>query len=344
MLLKRNRIWHYQTKIGGRTFRRSTGQTNRRKAEDVAKQIEAQVRLRKRPRRDWGELSQAMVREVARIETDISPGRAERALSTFSMFLQWLERDPDVGEIAHDVLEAYQRHRLRLVGANTVNLDLVLLLRLLRQNGVNVRKPCRKAGRETVVRPFSPNEFKRLLQHANDGEPTLYLTLLFTGARLAELVPSRRSTHKSLLKNEVDFEKGLIHIRQAKGRNGRSLRPRPPIPVPKHVLRLIREEMAKTPSDYPFVFTPRPGAGRVFDRTLKRAGIPKIDGAGRKLVIHSIRHAYATIMAEQVQHNPHFLKHLLGHRSILTTDRYCHQVQASALPVSDLEGLISTWK
>ena len=54
------------------------------------------------------------------------------------------------------------------------------------------------------------------------------------------------------------------------------------------------------------------------------------------------RHRYCTILAEQVQHNPHFLKHLLGHSSILTTDRYCQQVKAPALPVRDLDGLIST--
>ena len=114
MLIKRNRVWHYQTKIDGRTFRRSTSETARRRAEAVARKIEAEARLRRRQPSDWLRLSHAMKREVARIETDISSRQAERALNTFTGFLRWMGRDPDITEITHDCWRTSNDTGLRL--------------------------------------------------------------------------------------------------------------------------------------------------------------------------------------------------------------------------------------
>ena len=65
-----------------------------------------------------------------------------------------------------------------------------------------------------------------------------------------------------------------------------------------------------------------------------------MDPAGRKLLLHSFRHTYATLMAEQVQNNPHFLKSVLGHSKISTTDRYC-QVEPRMIPIGDLNQLLA---
>lgn len=335
-LIKRNKVWHYQTKINGKTFRRSTGATDRRHAQKVAKQFETEVQLRRKQPEDWLKLSQAMDREVERIEEDISSGQAKRALASFAAFLKWLGRDPDLSEINHDLLEEYQRHRLNRVSRNTVHKDLNFLLRLLHENDYFVPKPKAKRGRETEVRAFTPNELVAIFENVTDHWRPLYATLLVTGARPAELLPSNRSQHKPLLKTEVDFKKGLIQVRQAKGRCGKRPRSRPPIPVPKDVLDLLKEQIARTPEDYPFVFTPNNNCARAFDATLKRAGIEKVDPVGRKLVLHSFRHSYATLMAEQVQNNPHFLKSVLGHTKITTTDRYC-QVQPQVVPIAGLQ-------
>jgi len=333
-LIKRNRIWHYQAKINGRTFHRTTGHTDRRLAQQVARKIETEVRLRKKQPGDWLRLSQAMNREVARIETDVSGRRAERVLSSFGAFLKWLGRDPDITEITQDLLESFQRHRLKVVARSTVNQDLTCLLRLLRENGIHVAKPSPKAGRETEVRAFTRDELVLVFNHVTEYWRPLYATLLVTGARPAELSPSPRSAHKPLLKTEIDFESGIIHLRQAKGRLGKRPRSRPPIPVPQDVLHLLKEQVARTPGAYPFVFTAAHNAARDFNRTLQRAGIPRVDAADRKLMLHSFRHTYATLMAGQVSNNPHFLKSLLGHSKITTTDRYC-QVEACVVPISD---------
>ena len=126
------------------------------------------------------------------------------------------------------------------------------------------------------------------------------------------------------------------YTREKKDRNEeKNTRQRPPIPVPEDVLVLLKEHVNGTAPDYPFVFTANSNSVRDFDATPDRAGIPKVDAAGRKLLLHSFRHTYATLMAEQVQNNPHFLKAILGHTRITTTDRYC-QVQAAVVPISKL--------
>jgi site-specific recombinase XerD len=83
------------------------------------------------------------------------------------------------------------------------------------------------------------------------------------------------------------------------------------------------------------VFTSNTNTARNFDVSVKRTGIAKVDPAGRKLLLHSFRHTYATVMAWQVQNNPHFLKSILGHGKITTTDRYC-QVEPKVVPISGL--------
>jgi len=206
------------------------------------------------------------------------------------------------------LLEDFQRHRLKTVALATAHKDLNFILRMLRENGIHLPKPASKAGRETEVRAFTREELVLLFNHVTDHYRPSYATLLVTGARPAELIPSLRSTHKPLLKTEVDFEAGVVHLRQAKGRSGKRVRCRPPIPIPRDVLGLLREQIARTPEFYPFVFTVAHDAARDFNATLRRAGIPKVDAAGRKLVLHSFRHTYATLMAAQVHNNPHFLK------------------------------------
>lgn len=184
-LIKRGKIWHYQTKINGKTFRRSTGRSDRRLAEKEARKIETEARLRKKQPSDWLRLSQAMDREVERIETDISARQAERALNSFTAFMSWLGRDPEITEITHDLLEDYQRHRLEKVALATAHKDLNFILRMLRQDGIHLAKPSPKAGRETEVRALTRDELILLFNHVTDHYRPLYATLLVTGARPA---------------------------------------------------------------------------------------------------------------------------------------------------------------
>ncbi len=84
-----------------------------------------------------------------------------------------------------------------------------------------------------------------------------------------------------------------------------------------------------------YVFPQNQSLAQLFNRILERAGIAKQDNLGRKLVAHSFRHTYATMMSEVVGGNPFILKQALGHSQISTTDRYCHpHVPAEVIDIS----------
>ena len=63
--------------------------------------------------------------------------------------------------------------------------------------------------------------------------------------------------------------------------------------------------------------------GREFNEALASAGIAKRDALGRELRMHSLRHTYCTMMAQQVS-NALALSRLLGHKRVSTTERYYH--------------------
>ena len=357
MLIKRGKVWYYQTKINGKTWKRSTGHSDKRLAEREARKFEAQVRLRKNRPGDWLKFSQAAHRETQRLEADVSFRCAKRALESFTEFLKWAGRDVELTEIDTPLLEEFQRHRLRRVclkcgelpkisettcvkcqGAvgsrvalSTITKDLDSIIRLLDQNDIALKKPSLKPGRRRETRAFTYDELIRFFNHCSESFRPLYATLLCTGARLAELAPSSRSTHTPLLKTELDFENGLIRLRQAKARPGSKAKLRPPIPIPADLVELLRWQITQTPDDYPFVFTRQHNPTREFQAALRRVGIPVTDAAGRHLWIHSFRHTYCTLLSELIS-NAWQLKEILGHAKLSTTERYTH-VDAKVIPL-----------
>jgi integrase len=139
-----------------------------------------------------------------------------------------------------------------------------------------------------------------------------------------------------LLKSEVDLEHRVVLVRSAKGRSGEPAKTRR-LAIPEALVEALREQMRNT--EGPYVFERAHKCARDFDSTLRRAEIPKLDPLGRKLTIHSFRHTFATLMAECIGHNPFFLKKMLGHKRITTTQQYCNPAApVRALPF-DLESL-----
>ena len=66
------KIWHYQVKLNGRTWCRSTGETSRRRAEVKAAELKRLAdTLRKRPA-GCLQLKRAIIEEVARVKIEVS--------------------------------------------------------------------------------------------------------------------------------------------------------------------------------------------------------------------------------------------------------------------------------
>lgn len=137
----------------------------------------------------------------------------------------------------------------------------------------------------------------------------LFLALLSTGARPAELRPSSKSNHAALLKRELHFDEGAVHLRSAKMSEGHRSSSRR-VKADDQLLALLASQCESTKGN--FVFPALPNLFRYFNRVLQAADISKIDDLGEKLTAHSFRHTYATLMAQKVQGDPLALQHALG--------------------------------
>ena len=125
--------------------------------------------------------------------------------------------------------------------------------------------------------------------------------LAFTGCRRSELL--------ALRVRNVDFERGLIHIRNAKGRKDRS------IPMfERAVVPLRRRSKGKTGSILVFeTFTAR-SLYRAVTMLAGRAGV-------ETFTPHSFRHAFATDLVHSGAPLDH-VQRLMGHESLETTQLY----------------------
>ena len=332
-----SKTWYYQCQINGKKWSRPTGETDKRRAKAKVAELEAQAKLlRKRPERS-PKLSRAIVAEINRIESDVSHQAAERTRYALKNFIAWLGRDTLLEKIDFKLLEEYQRHRLRKAAVNTVNRELYAICSLLRENGFRIPKPAHKPGRKTEQREFTADELRRFFDACTDEfHRNLFLLLLATGARPAEVLPSERSGHVALLKKEVEPATCSVTIRTAKARQGQKIKSRV-IQIPEDLMDRLVRQMDHIAG--PHVFPPNGALAKLFDRILGRAGIPKVDELGRKLTAHSFRHTYATLQASAVPFNPFLLKAIMGHSQLSTTDRYCHpRSEAQVVDVASLLG------
>jgi len=327
--------WVAQFRVNGRLYTRSTHQTDPRKAEKVAEEMKRQVRLVCVRPGAAHKLSEARVAEVARLEADVSHWQADRAEYGLWNFQAWAG-DINLDRIDTTMLEEFQRTRLKVVSKETADKELIFIAGMLRRNGYAVEKPRSKPGRVTEQRPFNREELKRFFEHCPEDFRALFLLMLCTGARPAELIPSFRSSHTPILKSEVDYDESIVTIRSAKvmpGRKGKVRRIKIQPALADELQAVAQSHSLKS------VFKPVLNLFRYFNRILVAAGIERLDPLGRKVTAHSFRHTFATLMAESVNHNPFMVQHLLGHSQIATTARYCHPAnEAQVVNITDLMG------
>jgi integrase len=172
---------------------------------------------------------------------------------------------------------------------------------------------------------LTPEQLDALL-HAIDEEPNrqvanLMKMALFSGMRRGELF--------RLKWEDVDFDRGIIHIREPKGGIDQK------IPL-NQSSREILESHKRTGS--PFVFPGRGGKQRVdikkqVNRLKKKAGIPEDFRA-----LHGLRHVYASLLASSGQVDLYTLQRLMTHKSPQMTQRYAHLQDEALQRASNVVG------
>jgi integrase len=172
---------------------------------------------------------------------------------------------------------------------------------------------------------LNPDQLSALLE-AMEQDPNLMAAnfmkmALFTGMRRGELF--------RLQWQDVDFERGFIHIRTPKGGQDQK--------IPLNAA--ARDLLASHPhTGSPYVFPGRGGRQRTdinkqVTRIKEAAGLPKDFRA-----LHGLRHVYASMLASSGQVDLYTLQKLLTHKSAAMTQRYAHLRDDALRRASDLAG------
>jgi len=159
---------------------------------------------------------------------------------------------------------------------------------------------------------FSENELKRIIMATNNLKHRAMLCLAYSaGLRISEIV--------NLKMQDIDKERMVINIRQAKGRKDRQVMLSPAL---LDLLRIYYYEEKKKPKVYLFEGQYE---GKYSKRSVEKVMIAAKLKAGvrKKGSIHAIRHSFATHLLEGGT-DIFTIKDLLGHSSLKTTAIYAH--------------------
>lgn len=142
----------------------------------------------------------------------------------------------------------------------------------------------------------------------NVKHKVLLMLLYYGGLRLSEA--------RSLRWEDLDFERGIIHIKHGKGDRDRAVFLHPRLSEALSVMGVKSSGYVLISSISKGAYTPR-GIQLTVADIAKRVGIKK------RVSPHTLRHSFATHLLESGADVRHIQK-LLGHRNLSTTQVYAH--------------------
>ena len=145
--------------------------------------------------------------------------------------------------------------------------------------------------------------------------------------KMALLTGMRRGELLGLKWDDVDFERGFIHIRDPKGGQDQK------IPLNAKAQKLLQSHPR---TDSPYVFPGRGGRKRgdinhQIKQIKEAAGLPRDFRA-----LHGLRHVFASMLASSGQVDLYTLQKLLTHKSFTMTQRYAHLRDQALRHAADL--------
>jgi len=279
-------------------------------------------------------LRKRMLEELQR--RNYSPETAREYILAVKQFAQYFDKSPDL--LGAEEVRRFQLYLLteKKLAPATVKLRMsalrFLYKKTLKRRDLNFDDiPFPKAPKKLPV-ILSPHEVMQLINAAwNLMHRTIWMVLYGTGMRRTEV--------RMLKVEDIDSERMVIHIRNAKGSRDRE------VPLTPVLLRALRKYYRwKKPRVYLFPST-RGHLGEdqpVSDKTIwhvcrmaaKRAGINK------KVGPHSLRHSYASHLLDAGT-DLRTIQFLLGHARLEHTLIYLHlskrHLQATINPLDQLE-------
>lgn len=158
---------------------------------------------------------------------------------------------------------------------------------------------------------LSKEEVKAILQAHQNLKHRAMLSLIYAcGLRRSELL--------NLKVGDIDSKRGMLLIRQAKGRKDRM------VPISEKILELLREyyRYAK-PKVY--LFEGDKNGEKYSETSLQKVlkNAVRKSGINKQVTLHWLRHSYATHLLENGT-DLRYIQELLGHNSSRTTEIYTH--------------------
>lgn len=230
------------------------------------------------------------------------------------VFLQFLQEKPLRIVLDEDIIRFNTEYILKRGLSVSFQNQVINAVKLFfsiqsgrRLNPEGIARPRREKRLPNVL---SKSEVKRILAAPVNVKHRVMLALIYAcGLRRGELLDIKPA--------DIQSDRGLLFIRQAKGKKDRV------VPIPATLLAELRSYyVAYRPKVYLFE-----GQGdaqyseksiqQVFKQALCKAGI------GKPATLHWLRHSYATHLLERGT-DLRYIQVLLGHSSSRTTELYTH--------------------
>lgn len=336
LYLHRSGVYYTSFRVGSRQYRRSTGESNRRKARKAARQIRAEVEAqapktqakKKQSKRLPRTLESLQLLDIADHENrGVTALHINRLESKWNVILERIDGDTHPADITHEFLRDYEgKRRKEGIRGQTIVREFQAIKRALliarRKRWLaelpdpwpSVRRDDKDKKRAGKLRP--PELLARFIQCLNEDARDEVEVALLTGLRIAEL--------KRIEPDWVEpFKKGAILRIPPWGSKTRNERV---VGLPKTAFAIMKRRIKAMGKDEEKVFSQsdfkrhRAEVSQLVQGS-KADGDPYGTGSAPNITMRDLRHTYATL-ALQGSNDPVATMRALGHKDLRTTEMY----------------------
>ncbi|GHU19008.1 integrase [Alphaproteobacteria bacterium] len=306
-----------------------TGQGPKTLAEKREQSKKAQEQEEEKQKEDSVKLitfSEVFEKYIAQARQDKNEKSCDNEVSIFKNWIASSVENKTMNEITLDLLEQIKKAMSDAGKATKTIRHMLALVRQVFNYAINrdlysgnnpVNKIKKPSSDNRRIRFLTKKEASTLLEHLSKSSEQVHdmaLLSLHCGLRAGEIF--------SLTWNDVDFEHGILSIKDTKSGRNRSA-------IMTRDIKKILEENKENSETSGLVFISTTGAkiteiSNSFARAVNTLGFNNgVDDDRQKVVFHTLRHTYASWLVMSGV-DLYTVQRLMGHSTISMTERYSH--------------------